>query len=61
MCDKVGGKDKEISRLQVFTKIKRKVATTSHCQILRGAKREIVISTCNWKFNSSIILRKQAE
>jgi hypothetical protein len=51
MCGKRWERRTEISRLQVFIEIKREVTTTTDCQILRGAKREIVISTCNWKFN----------
>jgi hypothetical protein len=42
----------EVRRLQVFIEIKCKVTTTSHGQILGGAKCEIVISTCSSKFNS---------
>jgi hypothetical protein len=39
-------KVKEKERLQVLIQIKSKVTPTSHCQIFRCAKREIVISTC---------------
>jgi hypothetical protein len=39
-------KVKEKKRLQVLIHIKSKVTPTSHCQIFRCTKCEIVISTC---------------